>query len=390
MQKLLSGKPLGNISKEFTERLVQLNQLTVCERRYPKEDRPFDEKPTLPEGLSKIKRDYFQSMNNFFQQFAGFLKRTDKEQRLALLNLKAARSALDQMQLYFSDITCGTEFHIRHTELCMAETQNLDLLLMNCSYYQTHHPHKYFSKYQVKVWYEESCANELQIAKSSLSQLSFGHTIYFPNRIYSDGILSHYPLLVENLEITSEQELAMLFVGFIPLLGSSFDYIVVMVTDESKQVNPTALKIPRKMIEKIKTMIESDNKAQSDNLSWPYPTNVTDQMLKCFHDGFTLQPKDKTDRDLSPISEIAEELWIYSKLSELLAEPEDSDYLKASLELIRKNILERLRLLTDCLLPTDVQQLSTLCESVFAGASFDDNSFNALVKNFVASAKNIG
>lgn len=389
MQRLLSEKPLGNSSKEFTRHFAQLNQLTLCERRYPKEDRPFEEKPTLPEGLSKIKSDYFQSMNNFFQQFFGLLKRIDKEQRLALLNLKTARGALEKMQLYFSDSTCGTEFHMRHTELCKAEIQNLELLSMNCSYYQSHHPSKHFSKYQVKVWYEESCANEMQIAKSSLSQLPLGHTIYFPDRIYSDGMLSHYPLLVENLEITSEKELAMLFVGFVPLLDSSFDYVVVMVTDEGKQVKPTALKIPRRMIEKIKTMIESNNEMKSDNLSLPYPTDVTDQMLKCFHDGFTLQSKRKTEHDLSPVSEIAEELWIYSKLSGLLAEPEDSDYLQTSLKSIQQNIFERLQLLTDCLLPKDIQQLSTLCESVFAGNSFDDNSFNTLVESLVTFAKNV-
>ncbi len=143
------------------------------------------------------------------------------------------------------------------------------------------------------------------------------------------------------------------------------------------------------MIEKIKTMIESNNEMKSDNLSLPYPTDVTDQMLKCFHDGFTLQSKRKTEHDLSPVSEIAEELWIYSKLSGLLAEPEDSDYLQTSLKSIQQNIFERLQLLTDCLLPKDIQQLSTLCESVFAGNSFDDNSFNTLVESLVTFAKNV-
>lgn len=229
MQKLLSNKPLGNIPHEFEKHFVQLNQMTVCERRYPKEDRPFEEKPILPEGLSKIKSDYFQSMNNFFQQFADFLKRINKEQRLALLNLKAARSALKQMQLYFSAIACGTEFYIRHTELCIVEIQNLDLLLMNCSYYQTHHPNKYFNKYQVKVWYEESLNNEMSIVKNGISQLQLGNTIYFPDKIYTTGISSHYPLIIENLDITSGKELAMLFIGCIPFLNSSFDYVVVML-----------------------------------------------------------------------------------------------------------------------------------------------------------------
>ena len=182
----------------------------------------------------------------------------------------------------------------------------------------------------------------------------------------------------------------MLFIGCIPFLNSSFDYVVVMFTDENKRVNPTALKIPRRMIEKIKTSMESENEMQSDNLSLPYPTDVTEQMLECFHDGFTLQFKRKTGLDLSPISEIAEELWIYSKLIKILVEPKDSDYLRTSLESIQKNIFERLRLLADCLPPEDIHQLSTLCESVFSGTPFDDNSFNVLVESLVSSAKSRG
>ena len=95
--------------------------------------------------------------------------------------------------------------------------------------------------------------------------------------------------------------------------------------------------------------MESDNEIQSDHLSLSYPTDVTEQMLECFHDGFALQSKRKTEFDLSPISEIAEKLWIYSKLIKILVEPEDSDYLRTSLESIWKNIFERLRLLADCL-----------------------------------------
>lgn len=387
VQKLLSNKPLGNMSHKFAKHFDELNQIMVCERSYPKENRPFEEKPTLPEGLSKIKSDYFQSMNNFFQQFAGLLKRTDKDQRLALLNLKAARSAVEQMQLYFSDIAYGTEFYIRHAELCIIETQNLDLLLMNCSYYKTHHPNKYFNKYQVKVWYEESLSNEMGIVKNGISQLQLGNAIYFPDRIYTTGILSHYPLIVENIDITSGKELAMLLVGCIPFLDSSFSYVVVMFTDENKRVNPTALKIPRRMVEKVKNAMESGNEIYNDDLSLPYPTDVTEQMLECFHDGFILQSKHKIDLDLSPVSEIAEELWIYSKLIKILVEPEDSDYLRTSLESIQKNIFARLRLLDDCLPTEGIRQLSTLCESVFAGASFDDNSFNELVESLMSAVK---
>lgn len=92
----------------------------------------------------------------------------------------------------------------------------------------------------------------MSIVKNGIYQLQLGNTIYFPDRIYTIGILSHYPLIIESLDITSGKELALLFIGCIPFLDSSFSYVVVMFADENKRVNPTALKIPRRMIEKIK------------------------------------------------------------------------------------------------------------------------------------------
>lgn len=385
IQKVLTGKPLSNTARKFDKLLFELNQITICERRYPKEDRPFEERPILP----KVKSDYFQSMNNFFRQFAGFIKRTDTEQRLALFNLKTAKSTLKEMQHGFSDIIYGTEYQQRHADFCIAEMQSTDLLLMTCSYYQSHYPNKYFSRYQIKDWYEKSRLDEMKIIENSLSQFQFGYAIHFPDKIYTIGILSHYPLIVENLDASSEQKLALLLFGCISFLDSPFDYLVVMFADENKQVKPGALKIPRRMIEKIKTSMESGCEIQNDNMSLPYPTDVTEQMLKCFHSEFILQPKNPVAHDLSPISEIAEELWIYSKLRELLVEPGDSNYLKASLEPVQQNIFKMLQLLSKCLSPDDIQQLSSMCEKVFAGISFNNDSFNMLIERLIISTNKI-
>mgnify|MGYP000181701463 CR=1 FL=1 len=61
-------------------------------------------KATVPERLGKIKSKYFQSIQNFMNQFAGFLIKNEQKQRLAMVNLTIAQSALVTMQNYFAEI----------------------------------------------------------------------------------------------------------------------------------------------------------------------------------------------------------------------------------------------------------------------------------------------
>lgn len=57
MDKLLSGKPLGSLGREIDQLHEELTQMTTGEKRYPKEDRPFEKKAALPEGLEKKKEN---------------------------------------------------------------------------------------------------------------------------------------------------------------------------------------------------------------------------------------------------------------------------------------------------------------------------------------------
>ena len=59
--KLLGGRLLGNLAGEVDQLREEFALITTGEKLYPKEDRPFEEKATIPEGLGKIKSKYFQS-----------------------------------------------------------------------------------------------------------------------------------------------------------------------------------------------------------------------------------------------------------------------------------------------------------------------------------------
>lgn len=117
--KLLGGKPLGSLAGEVDQLREEFALITTGEKRYPKEDRPFEEKATVPERLGKIKSKYFQSIQNFMNQFAGFLIKNEQKQRLAMVNLTIAQSALVTMQNYFAEIAIDFSFQERQLTLCV-------------------------------------------------------------------------------------------------------------------------------------------------------------------------------------------------------------------------------------------------------------------------------
>lgn len=381
--KLLGGRPLGSLAKEIDQLREEFFRVTTGEKRYPKEDRPFEDKATMPEGLGEIKREYFQSMQNFINQFAGFLTKDEQKQRLAMLNLRAAQSALSTMQQYFADIAIDFNIQERHLELYTMETKSIGRLVMCCTYYQTHSANKYFNKYDIKNWYEANCQRERNKVEKGLSQLQTKYSIHFPDKTYTIGILSYYPIIVDNLDMTSENNLIEWLVGCIPLADAPFDYLVVLCTNQSGEIEPSALQLSKRTIIDVKRAIESMEPSLLEKLTPPYPVDVTEQMLGCFITKSDFHVKNKTDTDILPIGDIAEELWVYSTCVELLTKKEDADYLSAELQSIQTNITGMFHMLEGKLPPKDIDQLINTCEKVFKGNKFDDALFNNFIENFI-------
>ena len=381
--KLLGGKPLGSLAGEVDQLREEFALITTGEKRYPKEDRPFEEKATVPERLGKIKSKYFQSIQNFMNQFAGFLIKNEQKQRLAMVNLTIAKSALVTMQNYFAEIAIDFSFQERQLTLCVMETQNIERLIMCCSYYQTHSPNKYFNKYQISNWYDGHCRDERKIVEDGLSELESKYSIHFPDQIYTIDMLSYYPIIVGNFDMASESNLTECLLGCIAFADAPFDYLVILSANESEEIDSTALQFPRRMLVDVKKAIESENHSLLDKLVPPYPVNVTAQMLDCFSEKYDLPEKKVTDVDELPIGYIAEELWIYSKSVELLTEPEDACYLAAQTQDIQLNITEMLCLLKNKLPVKDVDWLIEICDNVFSGEKFDDIMFNNVIEHFI-------
>ena len=381
--KLLSGKTLGGLAGEVDKLREDFALITTGEKRYPKEDRPFEEKATVPERLGKIKNKYFQSIQNFMNQFAGFLAKEEQKQRLAMVNLITAQSSLVTMQNYFAEIAIDFGFQERQMVLCVMETQNIERLIMCCSYYQTHSPNKYFDKYQIRNWYDGYCRDERKIAEEGFLALKSKYLIHFPDKIYTIDMLRYYPIIVDNFDMASESNLTEWLLGCIAFSDAPFDYLVILSANEFEEINSAALQFPRQMLVDVKKAIESENYSSLDKLLHPYPVDVTAQMLDCFSEKYDLPEKKVTDVDEFPIGDIAEELWIYSKSVELLTEPEDACYLADQTQDIQPNIAEMLRLLKNKLPFKDVDWLIEICDNVFSGEKFDDIMFNNVIEHFI-------
>lgn len=383
MDKLLSGKPLGSLGREIDQLHEELTQMTTGEKRYPKEDRPFEKKAALPEGLEKKKGEYFQSVQNFFNQFAGILTRDEQKRRLPMVNLTAAQSALVLMQNYFSEVAAEFDIQERQRVLCAMEERNIKRLAMCCSYYLEHAPNRYFDKYQIKDWYDRHCWKERRIAEEALSELASKYSIHFPDQIYTIGILRYYPIVVDDFDMTLEGNLTEWLLGSIAFSEAPFDYLVILSANDLEEITPTALQLSRQMLADVKKTIESEDYSLLEKQMVPYPVDVTAQMLNCFAKKYVLTERGAIEAEEPSIGDIAEELWIYSKSVELLTEPEDDGYLAAETQGLQANISEMLRLLQDKLPSKDVNWLTEICNGVFSGKNFDDTMFNNVIAHFV-------
>lgn len=380
--KILEGKKLGSLAGEIDQLRNEFSQMTIGERLYPKENRPFKNKASIPQGLGKLKRDYFQSIQNFMNQFAGFLRKAEQDQRLAMYNLTMAVNNLLAMQNYFTEISCDFECAERNANICVEETRNIEQLVMCCNYYQKHLPDQCFDKYQIKSWYEKNRRKQRKVVEEGLLQLQSRYIIHFPDQSYMIKALNYYPIIVEKFDMTSASSLQEWFLEGSAFADSIFDYLVILSADEPGKVKPIAMQVSRQMFTDIKKAIESEDNSLFENMALPYPVDVTQQMLNCFTQKYELMENKSNDLARFPVGDIAEELWAYSKSVELLIEPEDEDYLERQKQIIRENVRKMLDSLKNKISSDDIDWLTEICDEVFKGKRFADEDFNSLIEDF--------
>ena len=390
IHKILSEKPLGNLAKETTNTFNDLSYIINNKKGYPMEYRPFKEEKSIFIEPTNIGSNYFQSLRNFTIQFVPFLTRDSKMSSLAIKNLDNARNSLLSMQKYFNTIFIKSEFHDKDLALCKKEISIINKLTACCEYYRTHNPSKLYNKYQIISWYNNQRLNQINNIKQELIHLSSKYSVVFPRDIYYENNSSFYPVIIKNLDFSSTSFLSECLVDCIPFIKGSFDFLIILTTDNYNNINPTAIRVFKQ------TLIDLNEGIKTNTINNTiFPIDVTQTILNCFEEKFDCY-KVKIDDSITLISNIAEELWAYSTARGKLTSPKDSTFLVETLKDIQHSIEKELSLIRGKLSAKELHSLHDICEKVFEGLNFDNNSYNDLMNYFLINrhwhneAKRIG
>lgn len=383
IHKLLGSKRLGQLATDIDNLRAKVNKELIRVRLYPNEDRPFEDKAIIPEGFNSIKADYFSGIQNFANQLVGFLQRDKKQARLALSNLRASLSTLKKMQMYFEGMANEQSIlQSEHSELCLVEEQVLKNLLITCKYFQEHQPSKYFSKYQINVWYGKSHEKLLNSSKDALSSLAEEFLITYPDKYYYEGILKFYPIIIDNFDITNlETQLRFLYFCN-PIAALNYDYLTVASKNKEGQINPSGLRIPTQFLKDLKTAIDTDDVSLMEKLSPPFPEEISQRFLDCFEPRYAiLMP---TNVNYEGRNRILELLWAFSKSKKELIDESDYEYLTSIEKNIKKEVLNLLKDTKKQIPYDDFCELTELCENTFEGSSFGDIELNVIYNKLIS------
>lgn len=380
IHKLLEQKQLGKLADEIDELREELNKNLIREYRYPYEDRPFDEKANLPEGLSKIKSDFFQSIQNFYNQIVGFLSRDNEKTRLALINLRQALSTLKKMQTYFNEICIEQKILMeKHQELCENEDEAYQHLMSSCQYFNEHKPSKYFNKYQINIWHEKNYQEKLIKTSDALSGLSATYSISFPKDYFFDGILSKYPIVVNNFDLTDSDKLMHLLYLCTPFAELEYDYLLLLFCNKPNVLIPSGLKIPKNFLGTLKQCVENDDESLVDELGLPFPMEVTSQIMDCFANVYDVEKPTVTGYE--NVGRVGELLWAFSKTRQVLTNYQDEAYFISIEKKYKDEILKLLSDISDKIVDVHFTEISNICKAVFEGDEFLDVELNAFYNN---------
>ena len=132
----------------------------------------------------------------------------------------------------------------------------------------------------------------------------------------------------------------------------------------------------------IKQAIEDEDSDRLESVSYPYPVDATETMLECFDHIYRILPLPQTDPQATTVGDIAEDLWIYSKLNTFLLENDDKEYYKDQQMIIWDSIKKHQKQLLNVLTHEKSAALDSIIEGVHNGEPFDNPELNNFVTDF--------
>lgn len=379
LHKLLGNRKLGDAGKLFDALHDRYNKMMVAHLSYPREHRPFEEKPEIPTLFNKAKRDYFDGIQNFANQLINFIKKEEQAKRLAIYNLKTALAALPNVQKFFDEITLDSEHQSKHVELYALEEKVIFETYMCCEYYLSHAPETNYNKYQVKTWFSSSRKAEIDEVNSTMTDLTSTYDAVLPKSSYRDNTFMCYPIMLKDFDPKNEEMMNAFLIAAISFAKSPYDYLLLLLTNDTGEVVPNAIKFPKKAFQYIYDALNLGVEEEIDPLASPYPIEVTPKMLECFDGEYTLQKQEPVNVWLSRIADIGEELWMYSQNFQYLVVEEDKQYLSNNLNEIKNRIDGMIKDIESNVSADILTAVNELCDAVYQGDLFGDKKYNELI-----------
>lgn len=380
MYKALAGKRTGSTGTEFVKTRKKMDRMLCSTLSYPKEHRPFEEEVEVPKKFLEVKQAYFNSMQNFLRQVAGLIQRDENDVRLALYNLKQAKAGLPKMHKFFDGIELDEEMASKHTNLCRQESQKILEIYMCCQYFLQHDASPLFDKYQIRNWYRDVCTKEIEDVNVALDAMQQEYDAVFPDQAYEEAIFKHYPIILRSFDMTREEVMQDFVLRTIAFAETSFDYMLVLQCDENGAILQHAIKFPKRFFKAIQEALVSGEEITDTSLLTLYPIDVTEDMLECFSGDWKI--KRQTDNPyVHYLGDIAEELWVYSKLRELLCTEEDREYCICELKKVAEKIAIMKKEIHLHLDEEVANQIDEMCNHVYEGNCFDNIRLNEFVQN---------
>lgn len=212
--------------------------------------------------------------------------------------------------------------------------------------------------------------------------LGFAGYAVFPVKAYYSGILQYYPIILKDIDTTDENAMGKLWLYSIPFADADFDYLVIAFSEKESFVNRMCLQFPVCMLKEIKQAIEDEDSDRLESVSYPYPVDATETMLECFDHIYRILPLTQTDPQATTVGDIAEELWIYSKLNAFLLESDDKEYYKDQQMIIWDSIKKHQEQVTTVLTCEKNMELEEIIKDAFNGKHFGNHELNEFLAHF--------
>jgi hypothetical protein len=224
----------------------------------------------------------------------------------------------------------------------------------------------------------------MESTKLSLIDLSKYHRIVFPEKYYYEGALSFYPIIVIDLDMNDGSLLIEILYHCTPFVEMNYDYLIMINGNKQNTIQKTGLRIPVRFLKEFKTAIDTDDATLLEQLTLPFPQEITTQILECFDHHYEIFDPITTGYEGS--DRIAELLWAFSKSQEVLLDDCNTEYRNHIGNNYRTEIINLLDTLKSRINHGYFNEIEQLCDKVLGGQKFDDVDFNIFYSNLISKS----